>query len=144
MTVKMLCRIIRPARRSLGFRVNTTIAIGLLLTAFGRAAEPKFSPDGVAFLKTHCIKCHSGKKPAAELSLTGLTDSATAVKGRKVLEKVLRMLASGEMPPGDEPRPTVASVEAFSALVLATWDHADLTAKPDPGRVTMRRLNRLE
>ena len=54
------------------------------------------------------------------------------------------MLAIGEMPPKKKPRPAVAAVEAFTDTVKAVWDYSDRNAKPDPGRVTMRRLNRVE
>lgn len=118
------------------------LGCGWFQTSF--AAGPDFAKGGVPFLKKYCLECHSGADPKAELSLEKFTDSATAVRGRKTLEKVLRMLAMGEMPPKKQPRPAVKSVEAFTEHVRAVWDHADRNAKPDPGRVTMRRLNRTE
>ena len=139
-----------PARcelRLLGINVPLVVLVGLLtiqVVHTVQAAGPDFLQAGAPFLKQHCLKCHSGDDPAAELSLAEYKDSASVVKGRKTFEKVLRMLAAGEMPPKDKPRPTVAAIEAFSEHVLAVWDHADLNAKPDPGRVTMRRLNRVE
>ena len=118
--------------------------LGIGLTQSARAAGPDFSQGGAAFLKKHCLECHSGDNPKAELSLEQYTDSASVVKGRKTFEKVLRMLAIGEMPPKKKPRPAVAAVEAFTDTVKAVWDYSDRIAKPDPGRVTMRRLNRVE
>ncbi|MBC8326366.1 MAG: DUF1592 domain-containing protein [Verrucomicrobia subdivision 3 bacterium] len=124
-----------------------TLGLGLAIVLTVSAADekgPDFSREGVAFLKQHCLECHSGEDPKAELSLEGYRDSASVVKGRKTFEKVLRMLAIGEMPPKKKARPTVAAVEAFTERVQAVWDYSDRNSKPDPGRVTMRRLNRVE
>jgi hypothetical protein len=137
----------RRVLRLLRINVALVVMTGLLTmggVSMGQTAGPDFLQAGAPFLKQHCLKCHSGDDPAAELSLAEYKDSASVVKDRKTFEKVLRMLAAGEMPPKDKPRPTVAAIEAFSEHVLAVWDHADLNAKPDPGRVTMRRLNRVE
>ena len=133
--------------RLLGIHVALPVLAGLLAIEPAQtvvADGPEFLQDGAPFLKKHCLKCHSGDNPKAELSLEEYRDSASVVKGRKTLEKVLRRLATGEMPPKKEPRPTVAAVEAFTEHVMAVWDFSDLNAKPDPGRVTMRRLNRAE
>lgn len=107
-------------------------------------SPPDFSKAGLAFLKKHCVECHSGDKPKAELSLAGFVDNASVVKKRKMWESVLKMVESGEMPPDDKPQPTAQEIEAFASLARAVFDHHDKNAKPDPGRVTMRRLNRVE
>ena len=108
------------------------------------APAPVFDKVGRAFIEKHCLACHSGKAPKAELSLEPFRDSASVVKQRKVWDNALKMIATGEMLPNARPRPTVAEAEAFTDLVKAVFDHADTHAKPDPGRVTMRRLNRVE
>ena len=48
------------------------------------------------------------------------------------------------MPPEPRPKPTVAEVDAFVASVNGVFARADRDRKPDPGRVTLRRLNRTE
>ena len=107
-------------------------------------AAPNFSQMGLAFLKKHCLECHSGDKPKAELSLAGFVDNASVVKKRKTWESVLKMVESSEMPPDDKPQPTAKEIEEFASLARAVFEHHDKNAKPDPGRVTMRRLNRVE
>lgn len=113
-----------------------------ILTAADTAAD--FAAKAVPFLKKYCIDCHGGEKPSAELSLDGFRDSASVVRQRKVWDNVQRMLARGEMPPKDETRPSIAEVDAFTAHIRSVFDYADRNAKPDPGRVTMRRLNKTE
>ncbi len=107
-------------------------------------AAPNFSQAGVAFLKKHCLECHSGDKPKAELSLAGFTDNASVVKKRKTWDSVLKMVESSEMPPDDKPQPTAKEIADLAALARSVFEHHDKNAKPDPGRVTMRRLNRVE
>ncbi len=107
-------------------------------------AEPAFKAEGVAFLKKHCLACHSGEKAKADLALDKYADDAALLKDRKTWLRVLDALKAGEMPPPQKPRPTVAERDAFTKVVGDVFEKHDRTAKPDPGRVTMRRLNRNE
>ena len=113
-----------------------------------RTAEPEPAPDfakaGFAFLQKHCLGCHGEKDAKAELSLHTYRDEAAVLKGRKVWLKVVEMVQTGEMPPKKQPRPDAAEVDAFVKVVNGVFDRADRNAKPDPGRVTVRRLNRAE
>lgn len=133
-------------RLSLCLRLGQLLLTVLLFPSPGQSQEspPDFSKAGVAFLKKHCVECHSGDKPKAELSLVGFVDNASVVKKRKTWESVLKMVEAGEMPPDDKPQPTTQEIEAFASLARAVFEHHDKHAKPDPGRVTMRRLNRVE
>ena len=57
----------------------------------------------------------------------------------------LDMLTTGQMPPSEsEHQPTLEESDAFVAHIEAIFEHADRTAKPDPGRITVRRLNKVE
>ncbi|WP_439621740.1 DUF1592 domain-containing protein [Gemmata sp.] len=107
-------------------------------------AEPAFNAAGVAFLKTHCAGCHSGAKPKADFRVDQFTDEAALLKDRKAAQRVLDVLKAGEMPPESKPKPALADQEAFVKAVEGAFHRHDATAKPDPGRVTMRRLNRNE
>lgn len=113
-------------------------------SAWAADPPPDFARDARPFLEKHCLSCHGGKEPKAELALDTFRDSMSIVRQRKVWDNVLKMVAAGEMPPQEKPRPPVADVDQFVRQVKAVFDHADRTAKPDPGRVTMRRLNRRE
>ena len=112
------------------------------------AAEPKvvadFKKDGLPFLQKHCISCHMGAKAKAELVLSGYTDDLSVLKDRKKWSDILKMIQSGEMPPKEKPRPTVSEIDAIVKSVYGVFDRADKNAKPDPGRVTVRRLNKVE
>jgi Protein of unknown function (DUF1592)/Protein of unknown function (DUF1588)/Protein of unknown function (DUF1587)/Protein of unknown function (DUF1585)/Protein of unknown function (DUF1595)/Planctomycete cytochrome C len=106
--------------------------------------QADFKTEGVAFLKTHCVVCHGEKKKNADVALHTFTDEASLLKDRKLWQSVLRVVESGEMPPKPKPKPTVAELDGFKKSVTAAFANADKNAKPDPGRITVRRLNKTE
>lgn len=110
----------------------------------GKPVPPPKFDVAAAFVKQHCVSCHNAQKPKADLNLASFTDSASVLKARKKWEQVVLAVKSGEMPPPQKPKPSQADRDAFLATVEGIFDHADRNAKPDPGRVTMRRLNRAE
>lgn len=120
----------------------------LILVVFtlslGENQDTRFSREGTPFLKQFCFDCHAGDEPAAELALDAFRDNLSLIENRDVWDRVLDMLTTGQMPPSDSEQPTIEASEAFVAHVEAIFEHADRTAKPDPGRVTVRRLNRVE
>ena len=112
------------------------------------AAEPalagQFSREGVAFLQANCIKCHGAERPKADLSLHQTNDEAAVLKNRKTWQRVIEVIQSGEMPPPNRPQPPLADKEWFVRLIQGIFDNADRSGVVDPGRVTVRRLNRTE
>ena len=66
------------------------------------------------------------------------------LKNRKVWQNVVKMVHAGEMPPKGRPRPTAGRDRGVPAHGQRRLRRADRNAKPDPGRVTIRRLNRAE
>ncbi len=116
----------------------------LLLICALPAFAADFSKEGVAFLNKHCIGCHGEKKKNAGVALHTITNEAALLGDRKKMQSVLRMIDNGEMPPKEKPRPTVEEFDAFKKSVALVFDKADKNAKPDPGRVTVRRLNKTE
>jgi hypothetical protein len=109
------------------------------------AAVPvDFSKGVVPFLTTHCTPCHGEKSKKADLALNIYRDEQAVLKDRKRWEAVLKMVRSGEMPPETRRRPAATDVEIFVKTVTALFDRADRGAGRDPGRVTVRRLNKTE
>jgi hypothetical protein len=108
------------------------------------AVEPDLAKDLFAYVAKNCLKCHGEKEPKADISLHAYKDELSVLKGRKVWEHVVDMVEAGEMPPKDKPQPMASETAAFLAAVKHVFLKADQNAKPDPGRVTVRRLNRTE
>jgi hypothetical protein len=78
------------------------------------------------------------------ISLDGYTDSKAALKDRDLWEKVVQKVRTGQMPPGSRPLPPPEDVTAVTRWFDAEFARLDRETKPDPGRVTARRLNRTE
>src|SRR5262249_5029167 len=113
------------------------------LKADGPPRASSFETDVAPFLKRHCTGCHGREKKKADLVLDAYTDATSAVKDPKVWEKVSKKLRAREMPPKGRPQPPVADVEAVLFWVDSAIFHLS-PEKKDPGRVTLRRLNRAE
>lgn len=107
-----------------------------------------FGTDVLPFLKQHCIRCHSNAKKTAGINLELFPDAASVskdAKSRKVWATVLANVRTGVMPPPEVARPAPQAVEKFvvwSEAVLSTVDCK--IGQTNPGRVTMRRLNKAE
>ena len=120
------------------------LALVTLTANPGEKNTSDFSQNGVLFLEQHCFSCHTGDQPAADLSLDAFTDNHALIKNRDIWDRILDMVTTDQMPPADAEQPSLEESESFIAHIEAIFDHADRTAKPDPGRITVRRLNRVE
>src|SRR5688572_12278612 len=113
-------------------------------------AKPKVTPEQayvsqvVPFLKQYCLECHTSKKPDAEIQFERYKDVAAVEADAKTWQKVLEMLHSSAMPPDDRPQPKDEQRKQVIEWIERTIYHLDCENAPDPGRVTIRRLNRAE
>lgn len=115
------------------------------------AAEPPAvpQPDLVSsqlapLLTTYCTGCHNATDQKSGLDLTPFRDELSVLKQRQTWQNIERMIRAGEMPPKDKPQPTPDEREKLLAAIDSVINRVDCNAKHDPGRVTIRRLNRLE
>ena len=102
-------------------------------------------PDGSrqwALTKQYCVVCHNQKLSSGGVSLATL-DASNVTGNADVLERVLRKLRSGEMPPAGMPRPDGATMAGFTHWLEGELDQA-AAAHPNPGHPTIHRLNRAE
>lgn len=103
------------------------------------ALEKEIQP----LLKRYCFECHNDQKAKGELSLEKFNTLESIRKDRKKWELVLKNVRSGEMPPEKKPQPSMEERETLVKFVESQIFRVD-PKKPDPGRVTIRRLNRAE
>jgi hypothetical protein len=95
------------------------------------------------FLAQHCYSCHGADDAENDLRLDLFHDQASLEAGSAKLEKALDKLKSHKMPPRDEPQPAEAEVAPVVGW-LQTYLAGEATGPINPGRVTIRRLNRAE
>ncbi len=103
-----------------------------------------FEPTIQAFFAAHCYDCHDAQQNAGNLNLEAYGTTTAVIQQRDQWEQVLQKLRTGEMPPKGMPRPKEAELQMVMRWLEKLFEQADQQAKPDPGRVTARRLNRTE
>jgi hypothetical protein len=121
------------------------LAAVALLPAAGRAEEPAlktFTRDIQPVLEQYCYDCHGMGRKKGGVQLDGF-ESDAAVRDHVLWLRVMKNVRAGIMPPADELRVPPAAMGN-----LMTWIKRDAFGldplNPDPGRVTVRRLNRVE
>ena len=122
-------------------RIALVISCALALMA-GAVAESAAQAPSRALLDRYCVTCHNARLRTANLVLDSV-DLARAGDHAEALEKVVRKLRAGQMPPEGRPRPARKEVETFVAALEAALDSA-AAGRVAPGRVASRRLNRVE
>ena len=108
------------------------------------SAGSSFEKIVAPFLKTNCFLCHNAKAKVGGLNLEQYPNSRAALKDREVWEKVLQKMRTGQMPPKGGPVPSPEQVAAVTNWFDVQFARLDRNMKPDPGRITARRLNRVE
>jgi len=129
--------------------------VGLLLAALGfyltlttaassqsRSAAPTSPAAYRALLDQYCVTCHNERAKTAGLMLDKL-DLERVGDAAETWEKVVRKLRGGMMPPQGRPRPATDDTHNFVGWLETSLDRAE-SAKPNPGRAAIHRLNRTE
>ena len=127
---------------NLKLRASGFVGLVSLLVApvsWAQARTEAISPE---IFTNYCITCHNERLQTAGLSLDRV-DLKDVSNNAEILEKVVRKLRSGQMPPEGRPRPDAVTIDEFAFSLENALDHA-AAADPNPGRVASRRLNRLE
>jgi hypothetical protein len=123
---------------------RVVVAVCLILAALcasNASAAPE--PDAAALFETHCFDCHGYGAAEGNLALDELMAASPSAETREQWRKVWKMVRQEFMPPAGSDAPASGDRRAMTRWVEQSalgvdYDH------PDPGRVTMRRLNRME
>jgi hypothetical protein len=127
----------------LGFQINPVSAPAETSRKSQKSTgETAFQSRIKPLLNKYCFGCH-GEKKKGDLDLRVYTDEASVLRDRKTFAKVAKNLQAHEMPPEKKPQPTLEERELITAWIQSEVFKCDCD-HPDPGRVTIRRLNRAE
>ena len=131
------------SRRAQWLGVGLALAFPALLAVGAEVpAAAQFRKDIQPILKEYCYDCHGDGEKKGKIAFDELkTDEA--LLNHDLWLKVVKNVRAGIMPPSKKPRP---SPDDWSRL--ENWVKADVFGidpkNPDPGRITVRRLNRVE
>src|SRR5581483_988792 len=109
-----------------------------------RQKEDSFRRTIQPFIAENCLGCHNSKAKTGGLDLESFRSTEDVLNNRELWERVTQKIRSGEMPPRGMPRPDEQQIKAVTDWIEAQFARLDRSQKPDPGRVTARRLNRYE
>lgn len=105
--------------------------------------RPEFAKHIQPMIETLCFDCHGYGSEEGGLRLDAHESVELLVADRHLWGKVWENILSENMPPGDMTQPTNDERNTLSRWIAQTVFQLDPN-KPDPGRVTIRRLNRVE
>lgn len=105
-------------------------------------AAPTFAKTIRPLVAKYCVGCHSGASPSAGIGLDKFTTEASVQADRATWDRVVQNISSLHMPPAGAPHPS--ATERTSVVAWLQGLQAADCKLSDPGRVTMRRLNRFE
>ncbi len=130
--------------QKLNLKLGASGFVGLvsLLVAPVSWAQDRTEAISPEIFTNYCVTCHNERLQTAGLSLDRI-DLKDVSNNAEILEKVVRKLRSGQMPPEGRPRPDAVTIDEFALSLENALDRAAV-ADPNPGRVASRRLNRLE
>lgn len=107
------------------------------------AGDVSYEKQILPMLDRYCFSCHGNGKTKGDFSLDPYKSQTDAMNDPKVWQKVLENVRSHTMPPEKKPQPKAEEMEMLSKWVENQVFACDCD-NPDPGRVTLRRLNRAE
>ena len=129
--------------------IGVTMVAALVSVAAQTEARPQSASPAAAAVDTratldkYCVNCHNDRRKVGGMSLQSL-DVKDVRANAQVLEKVVRKLRGGVMPPVGSARPDAATYEAFRVGIEKQLDLA-AAQTPNPGRTEgLHRLNRAE
>ncbi|MEA2631478.1 MAG: hypothetical protein QOE66_1697, partial [Chloroflexota bacterium] len=126
----------------------TAILLAALMLGRGASAasDPvldQFGAEVQPMLEEYCSSCHGNGLKKGGVSFDGLESDRTRLRDRELWWDVLRNVRAGIMPPPDQPQPSGEERRLLEDWIKYGAFGIDPKA-PDPGRVTVRRLNRVE
>src|SRR5262249_35120637 len=138
------------AQRQEHTAVLKTLAFGLSLLSCGEiavgkeASAPSLYPKPVEHvLSTYCFDCHGEGMEKGKVAFDQFASREAMLARRDLWMMALKNLRAGIMPPEKKPRPEASEQHTLEEWIKGQVFQID-PRSPDPGRVTIRRLNRVE
>src|SRR4030095_6664863 len=126
-------------------RWSRSVALGFVAASLAGDlwAAPTPIPYTRELLDQFCYECHGEGVHKGDLALDKLLQQPASTDRARSWEKVWKIVRHEFMPPADADRPTEPERRKITEWIEEKMLGVD-RANPDPGRVTIRRLNRME
>ncbi|HEV2702977.1 MAG TPA: DUF1592 domain-containing protein [Steroidobacteraceae bacterium] len=118
------------------------VAIGLGLTPQAMSATDAAAHAKWQMLGEYCEKCHNATDWAGSVAFDTMQPQDIG-QDAKIWEEAVTKLQGRLMPPPGQKQPPQTTIDSFVSWLQTNLDAAD-AAHPDPGYVTLHRLNRTE
>src|SRR4051794_37656690 len=123
--------------------LTSALCLGAGALAAADRVEEQFGAEIQPILEDYCASCHGNGLKKGGVSFDGLDSDRARLRDRELWWDVLRNVRAGIMPPPGKPQPSAEERTALENWVKSGAFGIDPN-DPDPGRVTVRRLNRVE
>ena len=115
----------------------------LALRAEKNPGAAEFRREVRPLLEKYCFDCHADGANKGGVAFDEFNPDQPTAESRTLWWRALKNVRAGLMPPLKKPQPTREEKERI-AQWIKTAAFESSPANPDPGRVTVRRLNRVE
>jgi hypothetical protein len=139
-----------PGEMGYAVRVSCAAAIALAfgvfsprISAAADRVENQFDSQIQPILEDHCYGCHGNGLKKGGVALDAVASNPALLRDHDLWSRVLKNVRAGIMPPSGKPRPALEEQRLLEEWVKYGALGID-PKNPDPGRVTVRRLNRVE
>ena len=123
------------------------ILVTLLILAspgFSKEKSVTLTPNIKTFLEDHCVKCHNVKKTKGGTRLDNVDFTIRNEAEAQHWKDILDVMNIGEMPPEDEPQPSVKENRAFIGNLTESLEEARKVLVDSGGEIAIRHINNRE
>ena len=133
-----------PWQKAVSIRTASLLAAIFCLSLRAAADSPSpYPPNIEKILSTYCYDCHGDGMNKGKVAFDEFTSSAEMRAHRDLFFTALKNVRADIMPPEKKPRPDPEEQRTLADWIKTSIFQID-RQNPDPGKVTIRRLNRVE
>lgn len=140
----LMTHILNSSIRVLPALALSSWLVGGAFSGAARAEGITLQKDVKPLLQEYCLDCHNAEKQKGDLNLADYLDNEKLYQHRDVWEKVLETVELGDMPPRKSPQLQDKEKDTLLHYIEGQLAKFDCETDKNPGRVTVRRLNRDE
>jgi len=129
------------------FFILFSLSAAIAVHAQSQRASDEYQQQVLPVLTKNCIACHNDRAMAGGFSFESIHDVTSASQKPELWQKVLDKLSAGQMPPSPAAPLSATDLSAVTGWIRtipSLASPATANAAQGPGRVTARRLNRVE